>query len=59
MCVIISDGHRVQRLEDEADHVWSLMKSFSLTVVSKNRNREGTASMHRLLQQVLRPSTQK
>ena len=40
---------RHEHLEDETDRLWALMKSYSLFVV-----REGTASMHRLLQQVLR-----
>ena len=42
-----SDRHA--HLEDETDRIWALMKSYSLFVV-----REGAASMHRLLQQVLR-----
>ena len=40
---------RLEHLEDETDRLWALMKSYSIFVV-----REGTASMHRLLQQVLR-----
>jgi tetratricopeptide (TPR) repeat protein len=40
---------RLEHLEDETDRLWGLMKSYSIFVV-----REGTASMHRLLQQVLR-----
>jgi hypothetical protein len=41
-------GEEDHQLEHEADRVWSLMKSFSLLVV-----KDGSASMHRLLQQVI------
>ena len=34
-----------EKLEDESDRVWFLLKSFSLTIV-----KDGAASMHRLLQ---------